>query len=315
MRRFASTIILAGLLLGAAPLRAAPDLAVCLEKNSAPYSFKHGAAAGGFDLAVAAAVAKRLGRTLTVQWFTIPAQPDTDKPPPSTVEDALLSDGKCQLIGGFPLSVNALAKPPVATSRLPAFDGARPADRGRRVALGALAASRAYEFVPFAVLLGPKAPDRPIHSLADLRGMTIGTEKGTLADAILMLTDQRRLVPEIVHVAPGLPSDRGGGLLERLDRGDYQATLVELHRFDVYRKDHPQTKIRPSGYYHEIGFNMGFAGLASEAALIGEVDTAIAALLAANEIAPLAAAQGMTYVPPRQPEVRGAITLGELARD
>ena len=44
-----------------------------------------------------------------------------------------------------------------------------------------------------------------------------------------------------------------------------EATLIPVHRFDAYRIGHPDTKLRLSGYYLPIGFNMGFVGLASAA--------------------------------------------------
>jgi hypothetical protein len=76
----------------------------------------------------------------------------------------------------------------------------------------------------------------------------------------------RPLIPDITHVVPGR-----GELLPRLESGDYEATLIPVHRFDAYRIGHPDTKLRLSGYYLPIGFNMGFVGLASDARLIDRV--------------------------------------------
>jgi hypothetical protein len=60
---------------------------------------------------------------------------------------------------------------------------------------------------------------------------------------------------------------------------------------------------------------MGMVGLASEHALILEADRALGEMLDKGELPPLAAAAGMTFLPPRSPEVRGAISLGELSRE
>ena len=66
-----------------------------------------------------------------------------------------------------------------------------------------------------------------------------------------------RLISRITHLVPGR-----GELLPKLEKGEYDATLIPLHRFDAYRIEHPDTGIKPSGYYFPIGFNMGFVGLA-----------------------------------------------------
>ena len=125
-----------------------------------------------------------------------------------------------------------------------------------------------------------------------------------------MTYDDGRFADQVTHVVPGR-----GELLAELEKGTYDATLVELQRFDVYRGEHPDTKLRLSGYYHRFGFNMGFVGLATEADLIAAVDKAIAEMLAKNELPPLAAAAGMTFLPPRSPEIRRNIPLGELSKE
>ena len=83
-------------------------LRVCLNENTPPYSFHEGKEAGGFDLAVAEAVAKRLGRALSVQWFETGIDTDSSL---TLQANALLSDGRCQLIGGYPLFRVALGRP------------------------------------------------------------------------------------------------------------------------------------------------------------------------------------------------------------
>src|ERR1700728_4621859 len=117
----------------AAPARPAAaeeqTLRVCLNENIPPYSFHEGKEAGGFDLAVAEAVAKRLGRAFAVQRFETGIDADSSL---TLQANALLSDGRCQLIGGYPLVPVALGRAAVETARLPGFDGAKPDDRRRR---------------------------------------------------------------------------------------------------------------------------------------------------------------------------------------
>ncbi len=289
-----------------APALAGDALTVCLDENVPIYSEHRGKEGQGFVVAVSEAVAKELGRPLRIEWFETKVDLDA-----SAVlgANALLSDGRCQLVGAYPLLRDDLGKPGMGSARLPDFAGATPADHRRRVELGTLVPTHAFNYAPLTLVLGPGAT-KPAKSLADLKGVKLGSEAGTLSDTILMLYHDGALVDDIVHFVPGR-----GELLPRLEKGEFDATLIDLRRFDAYRAEHPNTRIRPTGYYYPVGFNMGFVGLASEAALIAEVDRALDALLARNAIAPLAAAVGMTYLPPRQPEVLEHLTLRDLRED
>jgi ABC-type amino acid transport substrate-binding protein len=66
----AAALVSAALILtltaSARPAAAVETLRVCLNENIPPYSTHEGKESGGFDLAVAEAVAKRLGRELAV---------------------------------------------------------------------------------------------------------------------------------------------------------------------------------------------------------------------------------------------------------
>ncbi|HUH83687.1 MAG TPA: hypothetical protein VLX85_03710 [Stellaceae bacterium] len=288
------------------PSRAAETLTVCLDEDIPLFSVHHGKDSSGFQLAVAEAVAKQLGRTLQVRWFETKLDPDD-----STVlgADALLSDGRCQLVAGYPLVRDALGKPGMPSARLPDFDGATLADRRRRIPLGALVPSRAYHSEPLTIVLGATTT-KPIATLADLRGLRLGVEASTLGDAILMLYDEGAYVRQITHFIPGR-----GDLLPHLEKGDFDATLIDLRRFDAWRAEHPETTLRPSGYYYRISFNMGFVGLSTEGALIEQVNDALGKLLEKDEIAPLAKANHLTYLPPTSPEILEHLTLADLRQE
>jgi ABC-type amino acid transport substrate-binding protein len=304
----------AGLLLGGAVFALVPALAahaegtlrICLDESS-PYVNHEGKGSGGFDVAVAQAVAKRLGRTLEVQWFETEVDNDNS---PVTQQNALLSDGRCQLIGGYTLVRDGLGKPGVPTARPPSYEGMKPGDRRRYVPLGTVVAGRAYHFAPITVLLGPGAADRKIGSIADLQGVKIGSEQSTVADTVLMNYNGGKYVDQITHVIPGRNE-----LLPKLEQGEYDAVMVPLSRFDKYRAEHPATKIKPSGYYYRIGFNMGFVALSTEQNLLDQVNAVVGDMLASNEFAKLAQATGATYVAPRQPEVLEQILITEFYRD
>jgi ABC-type amino acid transport substrate-binding protein len=290
---------------------AAETVTVCLEADTPPFSYHDGKKAGGFDVAVATAVARRLDSELKIQWFEISKSPDEDEPDPARAENAMLNLGKCQLVGGFPLIANDLT-PAEDKSRLPDFAGETRDERKQWVPIGKLTASEPYYYYPFTVLLGPKVAGRKISSLDDLAGLRLASEDGTLADAILMWYDHRKYFRQVTHYTPGQSLAHGGGLLEHLDRGDFDATLVALRRYDVYRAQHPDTKIVTSGYYYRLGFNIGYVAKPSDVALLRRVNAAIVDLMARNELPPMAKAEGMTYVAPRQPAVARGVTLGDL---
>ena len=196
-----------------------------------------------------------MGRPLAIQWY----ESKLDAEASAAVEaNALLSDGRCNLVAGYPLVKDALGKPGVETARLPGFTGAQPADRRRRVELGTLMPTKPYHFAGLTVVLGEKAKGRRVARLADLEGLNLTVEVGTLGDAVLMSFDHGRFVSKIAHVAPGRDQ-----LFVSLEGGEADATLIPVHRFDAYRIAHPDSKLAPSGYYLPIGFNMGFVGLAS----------------------------------------------------
>ncbi len=278
-------------------------LTVCLDRNVPLSSISDRKDGSGFDVKVAEALARRLNRPLVVQWFETENEADSST---TLAANALLSDGRCQLAAGYPLVADGLGKPAAATARLPDFDGKKPSDR-RRVALGELVPSRPYRYAPLTVVLGGGATAGPISNLADLAGMKIGVEDGTLADAVLMLFEDGRLVDHLTHVLPGR-----GELLRRLERGDYDATLADLRRFDAYRAAHPETKLRLSGYYYRIGFNIGFVALSGQQELLARVSAAIGDMLAKGEMPGLAKTAKITYLSPRQPDILEQVSLADL---
>jgi ABC-type amino acid transport substrate-binding protein len=295
---------------GNAPLRAddaaTTPLRICLNEDLSPFSRRTKDGGVGFDFLTAQALAKRLGRPLAVQWYESKLDADAS----STIEaNALLSDGRCDLVAGYPLIRDALSKPGLDTARLPDFAGARPADRRRRVTLGTLAPTTPYHFAGLTVVFAGKEKDKPTNSLADLDGLNLTVEAGTLVDVILMSFDHGRLVSRIAHVRAGRDE-----LFARLEQGEADATLIPVHRFDAYRLEHPDTKLVPSSFYLPIGFNMGFVGLADEAQLLEKASAAIEAMLKEGELPAFAAAAHMTYLPPRQPYILDHLTMSDVAK-
>ncbi len=309
MRRWLVAFSVAATLAAATTVaRAADDpLKVCLDENRPPLSVHHkGKPDSGFDVLLAQAVSERMGRPLSIQWFESKLDEDSS---PQLEANALLSDGRCSLVGGYALTRNALVVPGMKTARLPDFAGATRDDRRRRVTLGVLAPSQPYVYSPMTVVLGPKVQGRKIGDIGDLAGLRLAIESGSLGDAILMTFGEGRLIDDITHLVPGRDD-----LLGALQRGDYDATLIDLGRFDAHRAAHPDTAVTASGYYYPIGANRGYVGLASDPALIDAVDKALTELAAEGRIAAFGKQAGLTYLAPREPAILGDVWMKIIQR-
>ncbi len=306
MKRWLAVAVV--LLATAATARADDDpLKVCLDENLPPLSMhQRGKPDSGFDVALAQAVAGRLGRPLRIQWFESKLDESSS---PALEANALLSDGRCALVGSYALTRDSLKVPGVKTAKLPDFEGATRDDRRRRVPVGVLAPSQPYVYSPLTVVLGEKARGRKISGVGDLAGLRIAIESGTLGDAILMTFENGRLIDHITHLVPGRHD-----LLGALNGGEFDATLLDLSRFDAYRAAHPDTRLAASGYYYPIGVNRGYVGLASDPALIAAVNKVLSDLQAAGTIAEIAKAAGLTYLPPVQPAILGDELLKVLQK-
>lgn len=298
--RLAALVLVTMLATPATPAWATDPLAVCLDENRPPLSVHHkGKPDSGFDVLLAQAIAERMGRPLKIQWFESKLDEDSS---PQLEANALLSDGRCSLVGGYALTTDSLVEPSMRTARLPDFSGATRDDHRRRVALGVLAPTKPYVYSPMTVVLGPKARERRIADIGDLAGLRLAIESGSLGDAILMSFDKGRLIDNITHLVPGRDD-----LLGALDRGDYDATLIDLARYDAHRAAHPDTTISASGYYYPIGANRGYVGRGSDPALIEAVNKALTKLAAEGRIAEFGRQAGLTYLPPREPAILGDV--------
>jgi ABC-type amino acid transport substrate-binding protein len=300
-------LAVAAVLLATAARADDDPLKVCLDENLPPLSMhQRGKPDSGFDVALAQAVAGRLGRPLRIQWFESKLDESSS---PALEANALLSDGRCALIGSYALTRDSLKVPGVKTAKLPDFEGATRDDRRRRVPVGVLAPSQPYVYSPLTVVLGDKARGRKISGVGDLAGLRIAIESGTLGDAILMTFENGRLIDHITHLVPGRHD-----LLGALNGGEFDATLLDLSRFDAYRAAHPDTRLAASGYYYPIGVNRGYVGLAGDPALIAAVNKALSDLQAAGTIADLAKTAGLTYLPPVEPAILGDELLKVLQK-
>ena len=286
------------------PALAGGPLRVCLQSDDPPLSSQ--ATASGFDVALSRLIAERLGRTLAIQWFTTRRDPDSNPPREAS---ALVSDGRCELVAGYPLVADDLGHLDAETGTPPPFAGARPDDRRRRVKLGELIPTLAYRFDALTVILSPGDAGRRVRKLADLANRNLGVETHSLADLIAMSYAQGRLAERVVH----FPDARA--LFGQLEDGRLDAALVGLHQFDAWRLQHPGTRLAPTGYTHSVGFNIGFVGLPANRPLIADVNAVLSDLMSHDGLAPVAAATGLTYLAPRSPDIAPGIPLAALTGD
>ena len=281
-------------------------LRVCMQSHEPPLSERDGGEPRGFDVALSRLIAERLSRPLAIQWFITRIDPDANPP---IEANALLSDGRCELVAGYALIADALGRPRAETGKLPPFEGRTPDDRRRLIRLGELVATRPYRFDALAVVLSSALSGRSVRKLADIADLKLGVQIHSLADLIAMSYAQGRLAEHVVHFMDA------GSLFEALRDGKIDAAFVGLHQFDAWRLAHPEARETASGYTHSVGFNIGFVGLASNRALIAGVDAILADLLSRRALASIAEASGITYLPPRPPDIAPSVPLAALSAD
>lgn len=290
----------------AVPASAQEPLRVCLQADDPPLSSRRTGEPAGFDVALAQLIGRRLGRPLTIRWFTTPDDPDSN---PVTEADALLSDGHCDFVAGYPLVADTLGRPRAGIGKLPPFEGAKPEDRRRWITLGELVATRAYRLDAITVALAPSRSQRSVHALADLAGLRLGVVLHGLPDLIAMSYRHGELADRVIHFTTSR------ALFEQLENSDVDAALVDQRELDAWRLIHPGTRVVSTGYRHSLGFNIGFVGLSSDRALIARIDGVLGELLDHGDLANIAQANGMTYIPPLTPDITPGVTLGALSGD
>ena len=281
-------------------------LRVCLQSNDPPLSSRAGDVPSGFVLTLSQTIVEHLGRQLQVQWFVSRDDPDANLIKDA---DALLSDDRCQLLAEYPLLDETLETPRAPTAKLPPFDGATPDDRRRWVKMNALAVTKPYRLDALTVVLSAREANRTVRRLADLDGLKIAVQIATLPDAIAMKYGNGQLIEHVKHMR------EARDVFQALQANSVDAAFIDVRAFDAWRGAHGSGGLALSGYIHSLAFNMGFVALASNMALIKQVDVVLADLQAHDAIAPMAANAGMTFMPPRTPAVRPNVPPAALEGD
>ena len=301
---FALTLALcASLPANAAQSDAGAVLTVCLNKDYAPFSFKKDSVVGGYDYLVAQAVAKQLGKTLEVKWYE---KERRSRGAVSVKTSVLINADVCQLVGGYPLIQSSLDRPAGETTTLPPVDGMPPESRKQSFNGSQLFASTPYHFVAITVVFGKNVTLPALQTLDELKPYKIGNRPASLGDLLMMAYKKGLLVNNAVRV------DMGIDPLNALSKSEFDATIVESHKFDVYRQENPATELRASGMILPVGLNLGFVTTAEHSELLAAVNTAISTLTKNGEIEKAAHAAGLTYIAPLNPPVRSGLGLEKL---
>lgn len=306
MRRLLLPAALA--LMTAAPGMAAANdgaaLTVCLNKDNKPFSYTTDGKTGGFDLAVAQAVARQLNRPLEVRWYE---KERRKRGPVSVKTSVLVASGVCQLVGGFPLVQSSLERPAGGEeTTLPPVDGMGEDSRKKPLKGAQLYPSNGYHFAGVTPVLGQRV-NGEVRALDDLQPYRIINRPASSGDLIAMAYKKGQLLKNTSHV------DINTDPLDAVAKGDADVTITESHRFDMYKVDHPQTPLRASGLMLPIGFNLGFVTTQEHAGLLRDVNVALEALLKSGELDKAARAENLTFIPPVQPYVRTGLGLEKMA--
>lgn len=291
--------------MGAQAADASDSLTVCLNKDNAPFSSNKENGPGGFDYLMAQAVSKKLGRKLEVKWYE---KERRSRGPVSVKTSVLINGGVCQLVGGFPLIQSSLERPNGESTTLPPVDGMPPEARKQSIKGSQLISSSPYHFAGITVIFGAAVPMQKLETLDQLKPYKIGNRPASIGDLITMAYKKGLLMTNVVHV--GMQEEP----LDALSKAQFDITLIESHKFDIYVQENPKTALRPSQMMLPVGFNLGFVTTAEHAELLAAVSATVDVMIKNGEAEKVARSAGLTFVMPLTPSVRSGLGLEQLTQ-
>ena len=288
----------ASLAQSAGDAQSAPPLSVCMSEDNAPLSMARKGRLSGFDVVMAEAVARELGRPLRLVPFESELESDAN----FAIEvNALLSAGVCDLVSGFPLLSGDLSAPRRASAKTPDFPGAKRPPERPLIPLGQLVASQPYQGMALQLVQCMEAP--PANALGELSGQKIGAVAGTLGGTLVATFNGGALVPQMVSLA------RNEDPWAAIASGRIDAMLVPTTAWDVVRKRQGDALRLRAGEPLSLGVNLGWVALADMAPLVDAVNRVVAREADLQQWAQAAALQRLK---PTSPAVVGSLTLTAL---
>jgi ABC-type amino acid transport substrate-binding protein len=283
---------------------AAQSLTVCMAGNNPPLSYQEQGETRGLDVRVAQAIADELRRPLAIVPFESKYEQESTL---SQEVNAMLSSGVCDMASGFALLAGDLGPPGRPSARAPDYPGAKRRPLRPWVPLGTLVPSRAYHTMAMGLVV--RDPSRVAATLDDLGDARVGVVGGTLSGTAVSLYRNGKLRPRLVSLA------QNENVLEQLEAGRFDATLVPIDRLDAWRLAHPDTVLLRAAYVHPLRINIGFVARSDAQNLVSAADSVIARSLANGDLQRWAAQTGTTWITPAEPQISASVGLADLLRE
>lgn len=288
-----------------APLLIKPGtLTACLAKNGGVMSSRRAKGGAGMDYEVMAALADRMDLALAVEWFESEQEEEST---PVREAYAMLAYGVCDVYPGFALYETSLSAFFGTRAALPRWDN-RSQYLGRefQVDLEPISVSDPYARMEMGVVYRTDAFERDIQAVADMEGLRIGAEQGTLAGALTLSQGSDKMAAGVRTFNPG------ADFLWRMEQSEFDAALVTVGAFDFHKKQNAVSTLVLDEYRHPIGFNLSIALLRRNRDLLDRIDPLIHSMIGDGTMAELAGKSSLTYAVPRQPWVQKRLTMQEI---
>ncbi len=276
-------------------------LTACLAKNGGVMSARRANGGAGMDYEVAAALAAELGVPLEVRWFE--SEQEEESTPIREIY-ALLAFEVCDIIPGFALYETSLSAFYKTRAALPRWDD-KPTHLGMeyQVDLEPVSVTDPYARMEMGVVYRTPEFDREIEKIADLEGLKLGVEQGTLAGVLTLRQGTEKMAADAVTLNPG------PDFLWQMEQGAFDAALVTIGAYDFHKKQNFISTLALDEYRHPLGFNISVAMLKRKNALRDVFDPAIARMIKDGTMAALGEKSGHTYAPPHKPWVQAHLTM------
>ncbi|MEM9063558.1 MAG: c-type cytochrome [Pseudomonadota bacterium] len=277
-------------------------LTVCLARNGGAMSGKRSTGGVGLDYRVSKALADALDLELAVTWFETEPEEEHD---PVREAYAMLAIPLCDLTAGHPLFEGTFGDPKFSRAAPPRWDDMPDSWGHKQIDVAPVSITEPYMRAEIGLVSGPGFEGQ-ISVLAELADRRVGYQQGTLSGAILTAQAPQEVIDQAQTFNPG-PT-----FLWELEKGKADIAIVDVAAYDFHRRQNAITKLRLLDWRHPIGFNIGFALLASKETLKEQLDQLIVALVASGTIRSLAEEDKITYAKPVPPKVGQALTLSSL---
>lgn len=276
-------------------------LTACLAKNGGVMSARRAKGGAGMDYEVAAALAAELDVPLEVRWFE--SEQEEESTPIREIY-ALLAYEVCDIVPGFALYETSLSAFYNTRAALPRWDD-KPEHLGMefQIDLEPISVTDPYARMEMGVVYRTPELDRDIEQIADMEGLKLGVEQGTLAGVLTLRQGTQAMAADAVTLNPG------PDFLWQMEQGAFDAALVTIGAYDFHKKQNFVSTLALDEYRHPLGFNISVAMLKRKNGLRDVFDPAIARMIEDGTMAALAEKSGHTYALPHRPWVQAHLTM------